>query len=73
MDETRSNLPGTKSKAMSLGDHRGKGFVLLSEWFARPSVRFVALTIYYLGILVGLFALYAAGDFSTPPFIYQNF
>ena len=46
---------------------------LLSEWFARPRVRFVALTIYYLGILVALVALYGAGDFSTPPFIYQNF
>ena len=58
---------------MSLGDQRGKGFVLLTEWFARPWVRFMALTIYYLGILVGLVALYGAGDFSTPPFIYQNF
>jgi len=58
---------------MSLGDQRGKSFVLLTEWFARPWVRFVALTIYYLGILVGLVALYGAGDFSTPPFIYQNF
>jgi D-Ala-teichoic acid biosynthesis protein len=41
--------------------------------FARPWVRFVTLTIYYLGILVALVALYGQGDFSTPPFIYQNF
>jgi D-Ala-teichoic acid biosynthesis protein len=58
---------------MSLGDQRHKAGVLLSEWVARPWVRFVALTIYYLGILVALLALYGAGDFSTPPFIYQNF
>jgi hypothetical protein len=58
---------------MSLGDQRYKVGVLLSEWFAQPWVRFVALTIYYLGILVALLALYGAGDFSTPPFIYQNF
>jgi hypothetical protein len=58
---------------MSLGHPRGKDCVLWSDWFARPWVRFVALTIYYLGILVGLVALYGAGDFSTPPFIYQNF
>jgi hypothetical protein len=58
---------------MSLGDQSGKDRVLLSELFARPWVRFVALTIYYLGILVALLALYGAGDFSTPPFIYQNF
>ena len=58
---------------MSLGDQLGKDNSPLSEWFARPWVRFVALTIYYLGILVGLVALYGAGEFSTPPFIYQNF
>ena len=45
----------------------------LREQFGKPWVRFVALTIYYLGILVGLIALYGKGDFSTPPFIYQNF
>ena len=47
--------------------------VLLSERCGQPWVRFVALTIYYLGILIGLIAIYGRGDFSTPPFIYQNF
>jgi hypothetical protein len=46
---------------------------LFNEWLARPRVRFVVLTAYYLAILAGLFALYGEGDFSTPPFIYQNF
>jgi hypothetical protein len=45
----------------------------LSGRFAQPRIRFVALTAYYLGILAGLIALYGQGDFSTPPFIYQNF
>ena len=45
----------------------------LKERLARPRPRFVALTIYYLLILVGLMLLYGKGDFSTPPFIYQNF
>jgi D-Ala-teichoic acid biosynthesis protein len=58
---------------MSFGAERGKDRAPLSEWFARPWVRFVALTLYYLGILVALVALYGVGDFSTPPFIYQNF
>jgi hypothetical protein len=58
---------------MNPGDQRRKDHVQLSELFERPWVRFVALTIYYLGILVALLALYGAGDFSTPPFIYQNF
>jgi hypothetical protein len=58
---------------MTLVDQRGKDRFLLNRWFARPWVRFVALTIYYLGILVGLLALYGQGDFSNPSFIYQNF
>ena len=58
---------------MSRGDQPGKNRLSLREWLSRPWVRFVALTLYYLGILAGLIAVYGAGDFSTPPFIYQNF
>jgi D-Ala-teichoic acid biosynthesis protein len=58
---------------MSSVDPRDCDRVSPAEWFARPWVRFVTLTLYYLGILVGLVALYGQGDFSTPPFIYQNF
>ena len=36
-------------------------------------IRLIVLTVYYLAILVGLIALYGRGDFSTPPFVYQNF
>jgi D-Ala-teichoic acid biosynthesis protein len=58
---------------MSPVDQGHKSHVLLNNWFARPRVRFVTLTIYYLAILAALVALYGQGDFSTPPFIYQNF
>jgi hypothetical protein len=58
---------------MSLVDQGHKHHVPLSNRFARPWVRFVTLTIYYLAILVALVALYGQGDFSTPPFVYQNF
>jgi len=58
---------------MSLIDQGHKDHLLLSNRFAHPWVRFATLTIYYLGILVALVALYGQGDFSTPPFIYQNF
>jgi D-Ala-teichoic acid biosynthesis protein len=58
---------------MSRVDQPYKRFLRLSERLAQPRVRFLALTIYYLGILVGLIALYSRGDFSTPSFIYQNF
>jgi hypothetical protein len=58
---------------MFFRDRFSKYRTLMSEWLASPWVRFVALTAYYLGILVGLIALYGRGDFSTPPFIYQNF
>jgi hypothetical protein len=36
-------------------------------------VRLISLTIYYVGILLGLILLYGRGDFSTPPFVYQRF
>ena len=58
--------------SMSIGDD-GKHAGLSRKWPARPRVRFVVLTAYYLAILAGLVALYGKGDFSTPPFIYQNF
>ena len=58
---------------MSLVDQGHKYHALWSHRFAQPWLRFVALTIYYLGILVALVALYGQGNFSTPPFIYQNF
>ncbi len=58
---------------MSLEEQGHKDRALGSKRFSQPWLRFVALTIYYLGILVGLVALYSQGNFSTPPFIYQNF
>ena len=58
---------------MTIRDNYYISYNLLRELFARPRVRFVVLTAYYLGILVGLIALYGKGDFSTPPFVYQNF
>ncbi len=58
---------------MNLINRFNKHYAMMSEWWAQPRVRFVALTLYYLGILAGLVALYGQGDFSTPPFIYQNF
>ncbi len=58
---------------MSLVKQRQSNIGRLSEWFAQPRVRFVALTLYYLAILAGLIALYGQRNFSTPPFIYQNF
>lgn len=36
-------------------------------------VRLVALTLYYLAILLALLALYSQGDHTPPPFIYQGF
>jgi hypothetical protein len=58
---------------MNPGDQPDTDRIPFCAWFAQPWVRFMALTIYYLGILAGLVALYGQGDFSTPPFIYQNF
>lgn len=52
-----------------IGEYRSA----LKSWLARPRVRYVVLTAYYLAIMAGLIAIYGQGDFSTPPFIYQNF
>ncbi|MGV3531099.1 MAG: teichoic acid D-Ala incorporation-associated protein DltX [Chthoniobacteraceae bacterium] len=46
----------------------------INEWLAaRPGIRVALLTIYYLGIIAALIALYGRGDFSTPAFVYQEF
>lgn len=46
----------------------------LDAWLgAHPRMRIVVLTAYYLAIIAGLVALYGRGDFSTPPFVYQEF
>ncbi|MFN0070043.1 MAG: teichoic acid D-Ala incorporation-associated protein DltX [Chloroflexota bacterium] len=36
-------------------------------------LRLIALVLFYLSILAALILMYGKGDFSTPPFIYQNF
>ena len=46
----------------------------IGEWLeAHPRTRGAALVVYYLAIVAGLVALYGRGDFSTPPFVYQEF
>ncbi len=41
--------------------------------YTNPSVRVIALTLYYLAIILALIVMYGRGNFSTPPFIYQGF
>ncbi len=46
----------------------------ITHWLAvHPRLRVVLLTAYYLAIIAGLVAIYGRGDFSTPPFVYQEF
>jgi hypothetical protein len=46
----------------------------LNRWLvAHPRTRLVVLTVYYLAIIAALILLYGRGDFSTPPFVYQDF
>jgi D-Ala-teichoic acid biosynthesis protein len=40
---------------------------------SNPTLRVLALTLYYLAIMFGLVLLYGRGDFSTPSFVYQGF
>ena len=39
----------------------------------RPLLRRIALVLYYLFIVLALILMYGRGDFSTPPFVYQEF
>ncbi len=41
--------------------------------YANPWARLIALTLYYLAILLGLILMYGKGDFSAPSFVYQAF
>jgi hypothetical protein len=46
----------------------------IHRWFAaHPRTRLAGLTLYYLAIIAALILLYGRGDFSTPPFVYQDF
>jgi hypothetical protein len=45
----------------------------ITELYAKPKVKAVILTLYYLAILLGLILMYGKGDFSTPDFVYQGF
>jgi hypothetical protein len=33
----------------------------------------ILLILYYFAVIVALIVMYGRGDFSTPPFVYQNF
>ena len=39
----------------------------------RPVLKRAALVLYYLAIILTLVLMYGRGDFSTPPFVYQEF
>lgn len=44
------------------------------NWVARhPRWVSVIMVLYYLVIIVALVLMYGRGDFSTPPFVYQEF
>jgi hypothetical protein len=53
----------------------------MTNWLTRfttilsgsPLLRATLLTIYYVAIVLGMFALYGRGEFNPPPFVYQAF
>jgi hypothetical protein len=46
---------------------------LVTKLAANSWLRAVALTAYYLAILVGLVIMYGLRNFTNPPFVYQGF
>ncbi len=51
----------------------GRWTPFITRLRADRRVRVVALTLYYLAIQAGLFALHRKGDVAAPDFIYQGF
>ncbi len=51
----------------------GRWTPFFTALYNNSTVRILALTLYYLAIILGLIILYGKGDFSTPPFVYQGF
>jgi hypothetical protein len=46
----------------------------MEEWLAQhPRTRQALLIVYYLALIIALVFMYGRGDFSTPPFVYQEF
>jgi hypothetical protein len=46
----------------------------LEQWLAQhPRLRTALLTLYYLGLIAALLAMYGRGNFDTPEFVYQGF
>ncbi len=40
---------------------------------ARPSIRFAAIFLYLLAMIIGLFFIYGRGTLNLPQFVYQGF
>jgi hypothetical protein len=46
----------------------------MDQWLTEHSkARQFLLVLYYLAIIAALVFMYGRGDFSTPPFVYQEF
>lgn len=46
----------------------------MDAFFAdQPGMARLARVLYYLAIVLSLILMYGRGDFSTPPFVYQEF
>lgn len=46
----------------------------IEQWLAQhPRTRVALLTLYYLGLIAALLAMYGRGNFDTPEFVYQGF
>lgn len=58
------------------GRRRAQARILIGmeEWLSQhPRTRQALLVVYYLALISALVFMYGRGDFSTPPFVYQEF
>lgn len=63
----------------ALTHHTPADLATASRWTAlhplkaRTSIRFLAIFVYLLGIVIGLFFIYGRGTLNLPKFVYQGF
>ena len=63
----------------ALSHHSPADLATASRWTAlhplraRTSIRFVAIFMYLLAVVIGLFFIYGRGTLNLPQFVYQGF
>jgi hypothetical protein len=64
------SVPGGEPPSRGFSGWRARAEAWLEQ---RPQAQLALQTLYYLALFAVLILMYGRGDFSTPPFVYQEF